>query len=321
MADFKNSSWPAPEQEGDRASGWRHMSVIAQIVFFTLTILAIGAAFGFFALLELPKGVIVFAGCIAAAEWLIRAHHFWRTGVEAALWIGGLYAFIFSLPSSGKPEALFVLAAAAAVAGWRVRNAIFGALAMILVTAYFTIRDMPFYALAFACGVALVALFACTRAWKRPSTEFLWQVLLLVMPVAGYVASDPSFLGGETAIFLALAVVLALTGLRFRIRVPLVASGIAVAIAAIDAYKRIPLSNEAMLMIAGATTLAVAAAITRALRNRTRGFVLDAAEAGELESIVSGVAPLLVPATGAAASPQPVGGGGEFGGAGASGNF
>lgn len=321
MVDFKNSSWPAPDEEGDRASGWRHMSVIAQIVFFTLTILAVAAAFGFFTLLDLPKGWIVLIGCVALAEWLIRRRHFWRTGVEAGLWIGGLYAFIFSLPSSGKPEALFVLAAAAAIAGWRVRNAIFGALALILVTAYFSVRNMPMDALAFACGVALVALFACTRAWKRPSTEFLWQVLLLVMPVAGHVASDPSFLGSETAMFLALAVVFALTGFRFRIRVPLIASGIAVAIAAIDASKRIPLSNEAMLMIAGATTLTVAAAITRAIRNRTNGFVLDAQEAGEIDSIVSGVAPALLPVEGSPASPQPIGGGGTFGGAGASGNF
>ncbi|HLJ74291.1 MAG TPA: hypothetical protein VKU62_06885 [Thermoanaerobaculia bacterium] len=319
MGDFKNNSWPAPDEEGDCASGWRHLSVIAQVVFFTLTILAVAAAFGFFALLELPKGWIVLIGCVALAESLMRQQHFWRTGVEAALWIGGLYAFIFSLPSSGKPEALFVLAAAAAIAGWRVRNAIFGALALILVTAYFSVRNMPMYALAFACGVAIVALFACTRAWKRPSTEFLWQVLLLVMPVAGYVASDPAFLANETAIFVMLAIVFAIIGIRFRIRVPLIASGIAIAIAAIDAHKRIPLSAEVRLMIAGAIALTVAAAITRAIRNRTHGFVLDAQEPGELESIVTGVALLQV--QGPPASPQPIGGGGGFGGAGASGDF
>ena len=60
------------------------------------------------------------------AEWLIRQRRFFGTGIESALWIGALFAIIFSLPSSGKPEALLVFAAACAMAGLRVRSAVFG---------------------------------------------------------------------------------------------------------------------------------------------------------------------------------------------------
>src|SRR6266550_8065826 len=164
MLDFKNI-WPTPEEE--RSGSWRRMSLLAEIVFFVLTSIAIAAACVF-----LP-GWFVMIACIAGAEFLIRAHRFWRTGVESALWIGGLYAFIFSLPSSGKPEALLVLAAAAAIAGWRVRNALFGTVAMCLVVAYLAVRNGP--AMISAIAIALLALFAVTRAWRRPSTQMLFQ--------------------------------------------------------------------------------------------------------------------------------------------------
>src|SRR5947207_8272115 len=145
MLDFKNI-WPTPEEE--RSGSWKRMSLLAEVVFFVLTSVAIAASRVF-----LP-GWFVMIGCIAGAEFLIRAYHFWRTCVESALWIGGLYAFIFSLPSSGKPEALLVLAAAAAIAGWRVRNALFGTMAACLVVAYLAVRHWP--ALWFGFAIALL---------------------------------------------------------------------------------------------------------------------------------------------------------------------
>jgi hypothetical protein len=296
------------------------MSLLAQCVFFFLTTLAIAAAFGFLSLIKLPQGWIVLIGSLALAESLIRAFHFWRTGVEAALWIGGLYALIFSLPSSGKPEAVLVLGAAAAIAGWRVRNALFGTLALSLVVAYLAIRDRWLVALLFAIAVALIALVAVTRVWRRPSTELLWQMLLLVMPIAGAIAAIDNR-RSSSAIFAALAIVFAVVGIRRRLRIPLLASAIAVAIAIIDA--RIPLSVEAQLVIGGAIALGVAAALTRMLRRRTSGFVLDVPRQSELEALLTGVSPALLPVHAAGdggatpVNPQ----GGEFGGAGASGNF
>src|SRR6266540_1887754 len=147
MLNFENAL-PTPEEE--RANAWRRMSLVAQIVFFVLTIVAIAAAYGFLTLLHLPPGWILAIVCIVLAEFLIQRHRFWRTGVESALWIGGLYAFIFSLPSSGKPEAILVFVAAAAIAGWRVRNALFGVLALVLATVYLMAKEWQWTAFGFA---------------------------------------------------------------------------------------------------------------------------------------------------------------------------
>src|SRR5882672_5780671 len=117
MFDFRANAWPTAEEE--RAKSWRHMSLIAAIVFFVLTIIAVSTLFGLLKLLHMP-GWLAAIPSIFIAERLIRRWHFWRTGVESALWIGGLYAIVFSLPSSGKIEAILVLAMPAAIAGWRV---------------------------------------------------------------------------------------------------------------------------------------------------------------------------------------------------------
>jgi len=76
------------------------------------------------------------------------------------------------------------------------------------------------------------------------------------------------------------------------------------------------------LIIGGAIALAVAAAVTRVLRGRTTGFVLDIPGQSDLEAlmIAGGQAILPVPHS-TAAAPQMTPQGGDFGGAGASGNF
>jgi hypothetical protein len=320
------NAWPTPEEE--HAKTWRHMSLIVQIVFFVLTIVAMSAFYGFCRLLSLPAGWIVLVSSIAVAELLIRRAHFWRTGVESALWLGGLYAFIFSLPSSGKPEALLVLAAAAALAGWRVRNALFGGLAATLIVAYLAAREWHWGALAFAIAVALIALAGLVREWKRPSTDTLWQILALVMPVAGYLAilvRNPHRFttdGRLVAIFLGVAAVFTIVGIRQRLRIPLIAAAINVAIAIVEAHDYVPVSVEAELIIIGAIALLAASAIMRSLREKKEGFVLGVPKQSDLSDVLS-VAPTLlsVHAAEGGGPPQHTGGGGEFGGAGASGDY
>lgn len=304
------------------------MSLIVQIVFFVLTLIAMSAFYGFCSLLRLPAGGIILVSSIAVAELLMWRAHFWRTGVESALWLGGLYAFIFSLPSSGKPEALLVLAAAAALAGWRVRNALFGALAAVLVVVYFAAIHSDWTALFLAIAMALIALGGQTLEWRRPSTELLWQVFALVMPVAGYLAivfRDRHFVtdGRVVAIFFGVAVVFAIVGIRRRLRLPFVVATIAIAIAIVEAHDFMPVSVEAELIMAGAVTLAIAAAILRSLRDKKTGFVLGVAKQSDLRDALS-VAPTLLSVHGGDSGAPPSqhsGGGGEFGGAGASGNY
>src|SRR6266849_249600 len=328
MSDFRKNAWPTPEEA--RGKTWRHMSLIVQIVFFVHTIVAISALYGFFSLFNLKAGWIVAPASIVTGELLIRRARFWRTGVESALWIGGLCAFIFSLPSSGKVEAILVFAAAFALAGWRVRNALFGTVATVLVIAYAAAKEWHWLALLLAIAMALIALAALAREWQRPSTEMLWQFLILVMPISGYVAIAIRISGrfkseaGIVAIFVALAAIFAMVVVRMRLRVPLMAVVLCIAIAIVEAHDFIPVSVESALIVIGALTLATAAAIMRALRGKETGFVLGVAKDSELQDVLSVAPTFLAAEVGGAphgGAPQPVGDGGEFGGAGASGNF
>ena len=98
---------------------------------------------------------------------------------------------------------------------------------------------------------------------------------------------------------------------------PLIAGVACIAIACIEAREFIDLLLEAKLIIGGAATLAVAAALMRLLRGRTTGIVVTPVKEHELVEAmkIGATLPLAAPAH----APAPERGGGEFGGAGASG--
>jgi len=263
---------------------WRHNGLLLRVVFSVLAAIVVAACFGFFALLTLPKGIITSILAIGAAEWLIREHHFFRTGVESSLWICGTFAFIFGLPSQGKVEALLVFAAAAALSGWRMRNAFFGVFAAILVVAYIAAKwdDTPLPTMAIAALITIASAFAMRHVWQRPSTERLFAGLALTMPVAGYLSTiilrifKPSFpMNPLVAAMLGLtALILLITGISWRDRVLLVSAAFSIALAAIELRDLIDYSAEAKLIAAGVLLIAIAAAISRALRNATQGLVV-----------------------------------------------
>jgi len=320
--------WPSVAEEramafSKRAGSWRTVSTTAAIAFFVLTLLAIAAFDRFCDLLSLPNGWVTAIVAISVAELLIWRGHLWGTGVEAALWIGGLYAFIFALPSSGKPEAILTFVAAAAISGWRMRNALFGALAVVLLTVYVMKREWPWSAMLFSVAVAVVALLALIRTWQRPSTETLWNILAVVMPVAalgtGLQATDLRSDARVVALFVALAGFALAIGIRWRVRGALIAGVVSIVSAGVAAHDFIPFSTETTLILAGVAALGIAGAIARALRERERGFVLTPTSSAK-ETLLA-VMPALLPTSSAASSPQPVSGGGTFGGAGSSGQF
>jgi MFS family permease len=292
-----NNWFPGPSVADERAealqkllpatkpeTAWRHNGLLLRIVFTVLALIATAAMFGFLSLLSLPKGLLTAAAAIGVSELLIRKEHFFRTGIESGLWICGTFAFIFGLHSTGKIEALLVFAAAAALSGWRMRNTFFGVLAAILVIAYVAFkwdRD-PLPAMAVASVVTVAATIALQRVWQRPSTERLFAGLVLAMPVAGYLASvGQSAFRSEPAMNVPLAVILGATaivllacGVLWRNRVLLVSAVLAIACAAIELRNLFDYPNEAKLIAAGVFVAAVAAALGRALRNATRGFVV-----------------------------------------------
>lgn len=263
---------------------WRHYGMLLRIVFTIFAAIAVSAAFGFFSLLLLPKGWLTAALAIGASEWLIRRHRFFGTGVESSLWLCGTFAFIFGLPSQGKVEAILVFALAAALSGWRMRNAFFGVFAAVLVLAYIAAKwdHTPTLVMSIASLFAIASALALRRVWQRPSTARLFAGLVLTMPVTGYLASVMLRSFTSTfrmslpivAILGITAVVLLAAGIAWRDRVIMVAAAFSAALTAIELRELFDYPAEARLIAAGVVVIAIAAAIDRALRHATGGIVV-----------------------------------------------
>lgn len=303
---------------------WKTSGILAYIVFFILTTVGVASLAGFFSLLKvslLVPGLVA----IVLAEYLIGVWRWWATGVEAALWLGGLFTLIFSIEGGPKPEALLLFAAASAIAGARVRQPLFGALAAVFVLSYFDDKQLPLAAFVLGIAITLAALAALTRTWKRPSTEWLWISLLLVMPVAAYVTGG-FYSGGPQlpiiAVYAALAAVCLAAGLRLRHHAPLVAAAIGTIVLAHEVHDLFDLPAEAALSLAGFSLLIAAWLVTRALRDKTHGLTATPEQLTPLDSELE-----LLAAVHATSATQPAtpdgrqGGGGTFGGAGATGDY
>jgi len=311
------------QREAETMLGLRSRSIILPIVFFVLTCVAIGATYGLFDRLYLPKGLWTAILCIVTAEVLIRRFHFQGTGVESALWTGGLFAFIFGIPSEAKPEGLLLFALACAIAGVRVRNPLIGALTAVFVIFYFEARGWYTVALLAGIAIAAFALAALTRQWQRPSTEHLFVALILIAPVAGCAVSITHTSLTWSLLYFALAIAEFAHSTRLRDRLVLIAGALTTAIAFIVLRELFPFAIEWKFIAAGTSIFAVSAAISRTLRGRHAGFVVTPVKSAYEEALRVFGSVGLSPHTEstAAANPQPVGGGGSFGGAGSSGTF
>ncbi len=291
-------SWfPAPSVEEERtealrrlhvagvaATPWRHNGIMLRIVFSILALVALAAFFGFFAILSLPKEWLTGIVAIGTAEWLIRRYHFFATGLESTLWIAGVFVLIFTLPSSGKVEALLVFAFAAGLAGWRMRDAFFGVCAVALVVVYVAAKWNDVFLTMFVAAIlALAAAIAMRRNWQRPTTEWLFAGIALAMPVTGWAATILMRVFHNFAASIPVAVILTATaavllamGVRFRDRVLLISGTISIALVVVELNDRIDFPMEAKLVTFGLAFIATGAVLARALRRATSGFVTTA---------------------------------------------
>lgn len=285
-----------------------------RLFLFVLTAFGVAALYGFCELLDTPSGWVTMLLALATAEWLIWRHKFWRRGVEEALWIGGLVAFIASLPSSGKPEAILAFVAAFAVAGIRLRHEYFGTAAICLVLVYFAAKDWQLLApLAGAVIGFVAALFS-----HRPL--FFWTAI--AAPITGYLTrADKAPELAVIAIFAVLAIADLAIGVRLRQRAPLIAGAVSTALVAIEARELVDIPAEWKLMLAGGALLAVAALLMRALRDRKSGIVVTETPRSEALDLLEAAATLPAGQHAAGVNATPERGGGEFGGAGASGDY
>jgi hypothetical protein len=302
---------------------WRTNGIIVQVLFFVLTCVAMGAFYGLCELFSVPGSRLVTGVVsIALAEFLIRARRWFWTGVEAALWIIGLISLITELPNSGKPEAMLVFAAAFAIAGARVRNPLFGAIAAALVAAY--CEDRFDLGVIVALAIALIAMLAMLRTWQRPSTEWLFITIALLLPLVGRFFADERWRALTIALYAFFAAIALMLAIAKRQHVFFLAAMIAGAIAAVDVARLMNfLAVEARFAIAGALLLGIAYAVSPLLRDRTTGFVLTPAKLTPFDEELQLAATFAVKPESSEPAPsdgmQP--GGGSFGGAGATGDY
>lgn len=316
---LKDEKLLRPELAAQLEQPWRTNGVIVQAIFFVLTCIGILAFYGFLSLLKIGyAGVITAVVAIALAEWLIRSWRWYRTGVEAALWIGGLLAAISELPRSGTPESILVIAAAFAIAGARVRQPLFGAVAVLCVVYYCEDRfDLGVVA---ALVLSAAALFALLRTWQRPSNEWLLIAIALALPFAGISHADPEWRTTTIVLYAVYAAVAFALAVKRPHHAFFLAGMIGAAIAASEVAQLIDIEPEAPLFIAGALLLGIAFAVTRALHDRTRGLVLTPAKLTPFDDELELAATFAMkPETPVSEAPKT--GGGSFGGAGASGDY
>lgn len=283
---------------------------------FVLTCFGVLALNFFFDELNVPRqGLVAGVIAIAFAELLILAGRWWWTGVEEALWIGGLYSMIAELPNRG-PHEMLVLAAGAAIAGARVRNPLLGALAAGLFAGY--MEDRFDLGVLTALLIALVAALGLLRTWRRPSNEFLCIALAVILPVAGYSQADPVWRNATIALYLAFGLVTFFLAVRRRHHALFLAGAIGIAIAAIELSHTLTIPLELKLTLAGTILLAGSLLVARKLRDRTTGLVVTPSKLTSFDDELEIAATTALPSED---FDQKSTDGGRFGGAGATGKY
>jgi hypothetical protein len=303
------------------AQPWRTYGVILQIVFFLLACVALIAGYAFLEVIDFPaREIVLAAGAIALAESLIRRAKWFGTGVEAALWLGAMISLVTALPRSGTPEALLVVGAAVAIAAWRMRQPLFGIASVCFVVAYAEVKFDLGVVVALAAGS--IAMASLTRTRKRPSTEWLWAGLVIVMPIAGRFAADARWRTATIVMFTAYGIAALALALERRSHAFFAGAGVALGIAAVDFAERLGGPLEWKLAVGGGLLLSCSWVVARSLRANEIGLVMTPSALTELDTAIEIAGTITAaPSTRSAPTDSRPQGDGGFGGAGATGSF
>lgn len=339
-----------------RTGGWRSTGLLARIAMFFLGLLAvalIGGIMGFGG-----TTTLLFSGLIAAfaAEFLARGKRLFGSGIEEGLCLGGwlliaAWAVMLFDFADAYAETLFapVLISAAAAAGLRLLNPFITTVAAIAFVRWagWNIAEWPVFS-AIGAGIptlliggliAAIALWLGRHPLQRPSHDRMLDWLAAVLPITSYsgaaawMAFDPmyasSYAAGRWVILLlltALGLTMLIAGLRRRRHAPLLGFLGCLLGVAIELRFASGVATEAWLIGCGLFALIAGIALDRYLREPRAGITSQrlSDREGSFDVLQTAGAAVLTHGSQTSA-PQPEtaveGGGGRFGGGGASGSF
>jgi len=341
-----------------RTGGWRSTGRLARIALFVLGFVAALLVFG---ILGFSSETTLFtAGVIVAlvAEWLTVQKRLYASGIEEGLCVAGFMMAAFGFTLMVVPEIDFteasvpvlVLIVAAGAAGLRRLNpfvttgAVIAFVSWVGSTGPARALDQSIgaevTALVFGGALAALALALGAREYRRPSHDRMLDWLVATLPFAAYAQHvnleplDQTYAASGTGttqlativLLVALGAAMLTTGLRRRRHAPLWGFIGCVACLAVELRASIPLAPETWLILCGLVALIVGMALDRYLREPRNGLTSASLTRREGPLDLLQIAGSALLAQRPAPEPQPSepgfeGGGGKFGGGGASGRY
>jgi hypothetical protein len=338
-----------------RTGGWRSTGLLARIAMFVLGLLAVGLIAGILGLGGTTAMLI--AGVIAAfaAESLARGKRLFASGVEEGLCLGGwmlLAGWLLTVFDSFSfyAESWFppVLILAAAAAGLRLLNPFITTVAAIAFVRWagWEVAKWPVLSavgagvttLVIGCALAAVVLWLGARRFERPSHDRMLEWLVAILPLGSYTGvaawaaysmqADRSGAGRwvPLLLFASLGAAMLVAALRRHRHAPLFGFMACIAGIALEMRFVTGISTEAWLIGCGLIALIVGVALDRFLRVPRNGFTSESLSEPDspLDVLQTAGAAVLTHGSNTSApqpAPQVAGGGGRFGGGGASGSF
>jgi len=346
------------ESLAERSGGWRSTGLLARSALFVLGFIAAALVVGI--LRAGDEATLLIAGLIAvlAAEWLTVTRRLFASGIEEGLGVAG-YLLVGAWiamqlePRSGFASAslaTLVLIAAGGAAGLRRLNPFITTCAAIALVSWIgstTAAGMidgvigrGLTVLVFGVALAASALALGAREYRRPSHDRMLDWLVATLPVAAWLQYarwsmfDPTQVAGghgtgrpvAVVLLLALGAAMLWTGLRRRRHAPLWGFLGCIAGLAAELHGALALATETWLILCGLVALAAGIALERYLRQPRNGMTSAAltTREGPLDLLQIAGAALLAKRVGPEAPPAEStyeGGGGKFGGGGASGSY
>ena len=346
-----------PAALAERTGGWRSTGPLARIALFVLGLVAAVLLAGIVGFGD--EITLLIAGLVAAlaAEWLTLRKRLHASGIEEGLGVAGFLMVgawittqIYPQPGFGGTMVEPILIVAAAAAGLRRLNAFVTTCAAIAFVGWVGVTDVAtgldrsigsgMTALSLGCAMAALALVLGGREYQRPSHDRMLAWLAATLPLAawwlhvGASAFDGSQVAGGGGTVRPLAVVLLLvvgaallmTGVRRRRHAPLWGFLGCVAGLAMELRPGLPIVQEAWLIACGIVVLVAGVTLDRWLREPRNGLTSVSLKRGEGPLDLLQVAGTALLAQRAAPTAPPAegayeGGGGRFGGGGASARF